>query len=310
MSMTDRDKKIIFAIVPLLLLGAYWFFMLAPKRDEASKAAEQLSQAEGRRANADAQVKQLNGAKASFAEDYASVIRMGKAVPASVDMPSLLVQLDRAARGTGIKFQNIKMGQRTSAPGAAPAPAAAQPPSSKPAQPGAPPAQSMPGRSAQAAGGAVQASNNSSAAAGASAGNQQAPAAPGAAGATPASSGAPGLESIPLEFTFKGDFFDLADFFHQLKRFVRVANGRLGVTGRLVVVDGVSFDTTNGLRTDIQATIYLAPKAEGPTAGATVGGPAGAVPVTAPGGPQVGGGPPASSSAKGSSAESTAAVTR
>jgi hypothetical protein len=285
MSMTDRDKKIIFAIVPLLLLGAYWFFLLAPKRDEASKASEQLSQAEGRRANADAQVKQLNGAKASFADDYASVIRMGKAVPASVDMPSLLVQLDRSARGTGIKFQNIKMGQRTAAPGAAPAPAAAQPPSSKPAQPGAPAAQSGPGRAGQAAGGAVQASNNSSAQAGASAGNQQAPAAPGAAGTTPASSGAPGLESIPLEFTFKGDFFDLADFFHRMKRFVRAANQKIVVRGRLITVDSFSFKsgtTFPKLTAEVKATVYLAPKAEGVSAGATPGGPAPAAPGSPP----------------------------
>jgi hypothetical protein len=32
---------------------------------------------------------------------YAQVVRLGKALPSSVDMPSLLVQLDAAAAGTG-----------------------------------------------------------------------------------------------------------------------------------------------------------------------------------------------------------------
>jgi hypothetical protein len=283
-SITDRDKKIILFIIPLLVLGAYWFFALAPKRDEANKAAEELTQAQGRRDNASAQLKQLNTAKASFARDFATVIRLGKSVPATVDMPSLLVQLDRAARGTGIEFQNVKTGQRTAAPGSAPASGqGAQPPSSKPAQPGAPPAQSGPGRAAQAAGGAVQASNDSSAKAGASAGNQQAPAAPGAAGVG-GSSGAPGLESVPLEFTFKGNFFSLSDFFHRMKRFVRVANDRIIVRGRLITIDSFSFkagSTFPKLKAEVKATVYLAPKAEGVSAGATPSGPASGAPPAA-----------------------------
>lgn len=286
MSMTDRDKKIILAIVPLLILGAYWFVLLSPKREEAGKAAEQLTQAEGRRDTADAQVKQLNGAKASFAKDYATVIRLGKSVPASVDMPSLLVQLDRASKGTGINFQEIKTGQRAVAPGAA-APAA-QPPSSKPAQAGAPAAQSGPGQAAQAAGGAVNQSNQSSAKAGASGGNQQAPAGPGGAGGANGAngaaggSGAPSLESIPLEFTFKGSFFDLADFFHRMKRFVRVANERIVVRGRLLTIDSFSFKSGTSfpkLKAEIKATVYLAPKAEGVSAGASPQGPGQAAPA-------------------------------
>ena len=34
-------------------------------------------------------------------------------------------------------------------------------------------------------------------------------------------SGVAGLDSVPLELEFRGGFFDLADFFHRLKRFVR-----------------------------------------------------------------------------------------
>jgi hypothetical protein len=79
---------------------------------------------------------------------------------------------------------------------------------------------------------------------------------------------------VPVEFTFKGDFFDLADMLHRVKRLVRMANGRLVVTGRLLVVDTLVFDVQNGLHTDLKATIYLAPKTQGPTAGATPGGPA------------------------------------
>ena len=122
MSLTDRDRKILLALIPLVAIVGYWFLLLAPKREEASKIKDQLTQAEQVRDTAQQKASQLSGAKRSFAADYATVIRLGKSIPASVDMPSLLVQLDRAARGTGIKFMDVKAGERTAAPTAAPPP--------------------------------------------------------------------------------------------------------------------------------------------------------------------------------------------
>jgi Tfp pilus assembly protein PilO len=211
---------------------------------------------------------QLAGAKRSFAADYATVIRLGKSIPTSVDMPSLLVQLDRAARGTGIKFTDVKAGDRTTSP----TPASAPTPgggSSSPAAPGAAPAASGPGQAAQSAGNAV---SNANAASGA-AGGATTPDASGGA------STAPGLESIPLDFEFDGSFFDLADFFHRMKRFVRVANDRIVIRGRLMTLNSFTFDTSGGfpnIKAQVSATVYLAPKAQGVDAGASPQGPAAA----------------------------------
>ena len=113
MSMTDRDRKILLALIPLVVIGAYWFLLLAPKREEASKVQDELSQAQDVRDTAQQKASQLAGAKRSFAADYATVIRLGKSIPTSVDMPSLLVQLDRAARGTGINFDRRQGGERS-----------------------------------------------------------------------------------------------------------------------------------------------------------------------------------------------------
>src|SRR3954453_6996563 len=104
MSLTDRDRKILLALIPLVLIAAYWFLLLAPKREQAGKIRDELSQAQAARDPAQQKASQLAGAKRSFAAHYATVAASGKATPPSVDMPTLLVQLDRAARGTGIKF--------------------------------------------------------------------------------------------------------------------------------------------------------------------------------------------------------------
>ena len=283
MSLTDRDRKILLALIPLVAILGYWFLLLAPKRQEASTVRDELSQAQSVRDTAQQKASQLAGAKRSFAADYATVIRLGKSIPTSVDMPSLLVQLDRAARGTGIKFTDIKAGDRS----AAPAPAAAGTPgggAGGPTAPGAAPAASGPGQAAQSAGNAV---NNANAASGA-AGGATTPAADGSASG-PA---APGLESIPLDFEFDGSFFDLADFFHRMKRFVRVANDKIVIRGRLMTINSFTFDTTGGfpnIKAQVSATVYLAPKAQGVDAGATPQGPdaaaAGATPQPASGTP-------------------------
>src|SRR3954471_11610839 len=124
MSITDRDRKILLALIPIVAIVGYWFLLLAPKHKEASKVKDELTQAQQVRDTAQQKASQLSGAKRSFSADYATVIRLGKSIPASVDMPSLMVQLDRAARGTGIKFTDIKAGERTasSTPASAPTP--------------------------------------------------------------------------------------------------------------------------------------------------------------------------------------------
>jgi hypothetical protein len=269
MSMTDRDRKIVFALIPLVLIIGYWFLLLAPKRQEASKIRDQLNQAQALRDTAQQKASQLSGAKRGFAADYATVIRLGKSIPTSVDMPSLLVQLDRAARGTGIKFTDIKAGTRT-ATTPAPAAAAGAPGGSGPTAPGAAPAQSGPGQAAQTASGAVASANGSNAAAGGAT-------PPAGATGTGAGTGAPGLETVPLDFEFRGSFFRLADFFHRMKRFVRVVNNQIVIRGRLMTINSFSFDSSAGfpqIKAQVSATVYLAPKAQGVSAGATPQGPA------------------------------------
>jgi hypothetical protein len=280
-SITDRDKKIIVILLPLLLVVGYWFMILAPKRKEAGTVSDQLTQAQAKRDNAQSQLSHLLAAKNSFASDYATVIRLGKSVPTNLDMPSLMVQLNEAAQGTGISFWKVDAGQRSSAP------ATSQPAGggSGPTAPGAPPAQSAPGKTAQNASNGVNnanATNNSNAATTSSTGGSGTGSTPAGAtsstgGANP-SSGTPGLDSVPLNFEFRGNFFNLADFFHRMKRFVRVVNDQIQVSGRLMTIDSVSFDDTQTgfpqIKADVSATVYLSPAAQGVSAGATPQGPA------------------------------------
>jgi hypothetical protein len=269
-SLTDRDKKILFLLLPIALIGAFWFLVFAPKRAETASVQEKLTQAQSEQQTAESAAKSVSGAKQNFNADYTTVIKLGKAVPSTVDMPSLLVQLDRAARGTHIDFDKISTGDRQAAPAPAPAPSGGS---------GSGSAQSGPGKAKQAAQGAANQASNTGTLNGAQ------PAAGGAAGSTGAGggAGAPGLESVGLDFTFSGTFFDLADFFHRMKRFVKVVNDDIVVRGRLMTIDSFNWKADPEkwpfLTAEVHSTVYLAPKTQGVSAGATPQGP-GATPAT------------------------------
>jgi Type II secretion system (T2SS), protein M len=92
--------------------------------------------------------------------------------------------------------------------------------------------------------------------------------------------GSSGFPSEPFSFTFRGSFFNLADFFARLERFVTVTQGGISVRGRLLTLDGISLGPGAGgfptIDATVSATAYLLPTTQGLLAGATPSGPAGA----------------------------------
>jgi hypothetical protein len=266
MTVSDRDKKILMMLVPFVVVLGFWFLLMAPKREAAATAETTLQTEQATLAEAEANANTVSAAKANFARDYAAVVALGKAIPSSVDMPSLLVQLEQAANGTGIEVDGVTAGDREPVVEAAPTATSA------PTAPSGQPPQSAPGAAAaDAQSAADDASAGNTASDPSAAGTATDPA---AAGSAPAPSA---LESVSLEFKFTGEFFSLADFFHRLKRFVYVEGDKVRVRGRLMTIDGVEYTadpaTFPRLTATVQATVYLSPKTEGVTAGATPAGP-------------------------------------
>jgi len=289
-TLTDRDRKIMIALVPIVVLVAYWFLLLAPKRDEASKAGDAATAQEQRVEVARDKLQTAESAKDSFKASYAQVVRLGKAIPSTVDMPSLLVQLDAAAQGTGIRFTHIKTGARTAAAATTTSTAPAGSESGTtgtPAAAGGEAAKSQPGQAAESANNAQQTANQKTAAAessGVSPSDTQTSTPAGATGSSDSSAAAApaGLETVPLELEFVGDFFNLADFLHSVKRFVAQTKQNVLVSGRLITVEGINWTSDQTLfpkiKASIKATIYLSPKSQGVTAGATPSGPSATTP--------------------------------
>ena len=127
--MTARDRIIIVVVLIVAALGAFWFVGLAPKRKEAGDLQSKIDRATTQVADAQLKASQGRQAKARYTHDYAEVATLGKAVPKSDALPSLIYQLQAAAHGARISFNSLKVtpsGTAAATPPAAPATAAAK----------------------------------------------------------------------------------------------------------------------------------------------------------------------------------------
>jgi Tfp pilus assembly protein PilO len=64
-------------------------------------------------------------------------------------------------------------------------------------------------------------------------------------------------QSLPVQVTFDGTFYNLSDFLLRLRRLVRVRDGRLDARGRLFTVDALSFAESEQGFPRLQATLTI-----------------------------------------------------
>jgi Tfp pilus assembly protein PilO len=118
---TARDRTVLIVVGALAVLAGFWFLAIGPKRKDATDLTTQVQAAQSRLATAQASAASADAARRAYTSDYATVARLGKAVPVDDDVPSLVYQLSHIAHLNKIDFQTIKL----TTGGAAPAPAVA-----------------------------------------------------------------------------------------------------------------------------------------------------------------------------------------
>jgi type II secretory pathway pseudopilin PulG len=241
---TARDRTVLIVVGLLALLGGFWFLAISPKRKEASEVTTKVAAAQTRLDTAQASAASADAARKQYSTDYATVARLGKAVPVDDDMPSLVYQLSHTAKVNHVDFRAIKL-TGSSAPAAAPTGAAA---------------------AVASANGTTPASSSTPAA-------TVAPALP--PGATVGTAGFP---TMPFTFNFNGTYVHMQRFLKAINGLTSVQGKNINVTGRLLTVDGVDLKAGPKGFPDVDATVavtaFLLPADEGLTAGATPATPA------------------------------------
>jgi hypothetical protein len=260
---TARDRTVFSVLAIVGLIAGFWFVLLNPRRDEAKKLADQVTAAQQRLDTARQTVASAEQAKAAYDHDYATVARLGKAVPVDDDVPSLVYQLEHASDRASVDFRSIKLAASSSS-------TASTPQTNASAAAAVGQAEKNPSGNAATDGSASPSSPSGTAASAANPAATQT----SAAGLPPgASVGPAGFPTMPFDFAFTGSFFRLEGFLKALDRFTVVNGDRIKVRGRLLTVDGISLSAAASgfprMSAQIHATAYLLPSTQGLTNGAT-----------------------------------------
>lgn len=256
--MKATDKAVLLALPVIGLLAIFWFLALSPRREEAAKLQEEIERLSVSVAVQQEAAAAGEAARKSFPADYRRVVVLGKAVPEGADTPSLLVQLNRVALGSGVGLGAISLSEASGT---------------------------------EAVTTTTPESNAGTAEAGGSAPPVAVPATEASVSSLPigATTGPAGLPVMPYELTLNGDFFGFSEFIGELDSLVGVRrDGRPSVSGRLITVDGFTLepagsevsgtDASGKLAATFAVTTFLTPAQQGLTAGATPAGPAPTVP--------------------------------
>jgi hypothetical protein len=277
---TGRDRIVLLVLLGAALLAGFWFTQIAPKRETLKTLDADIATQRKRLDQARATETQATAAKRRYDSDYATVARLGKAVPVDDNVPSLVYQLESAAKGAKVDFRSLKL---NASGGGAPAPTPAPAPAASGSSAGASSGSSS-GSSGSASGSSSGSSGSASGSSPGSSGTATAaggtPAATQAAAATlppGASVGPAGFPTMPFTFVFDGSFFSMEKFLRNVDGFTRVRGEQLSVSGRLLSIDGFSLTASRSgfprVKATLAATAYLLPADEGLTAGATPAGP-------------------------------------
>jgi Tfp pilus assembly protein PilO len=267
--MKRNELLILVGLVVVGLLAAFWLVILSPKRTEASKLQDQVDQLNSSLSQTQQDLSAGEQARKGFRIDYRRLVVLGKAVPADGEQGSLLVQLQQLADRSGVSLDSIDLAASDSASTTASTPPATSTPST--------PTDSSSGSSSTS----TDTSDSSTATA-------SAPATEASAAMLPigASVGPAGLPVMPYDLSFKGGFFQIADFMQHLDGMVHVRHGLVDVSGRLLTVDNFSLAPADSglaptpqLTADVSVTTYLTPADQGLTGGATPAGPGSTTPT-------------------------------
>ena len=264
--MKRSDLMIVAGLGLVGLVAAFWFVVLAPKREEANELGTQVEELQAAVSDAEQLAAAAAAAEKDYGRNYHRLVVLGKAVPEDADTPSLLVELQRIADDDNIDFESITLAEGSGAAAEA-------------AQVATPPPLTEPG--AEASGDEATPAAETTVA----------PATEATAATLPigATVGPAGLPVMPYDLAFSGGFFEVADFLAGLDELVEARGGNARVQGRLLTVDGFALapvdDTTGSsgadpkLTVSLTVTTYLTPAEQGLVAGATPGAPAPTTPA-------------------------------
>lgn len=105
--MTARDRLVMLGVIAIAVLGVVWLMFVSPERKKAGQAAAAVAAAEAQLASAHSELATARAARAKYAASYGSIVHLGKAVPTTQEVPSLIYELAQASKQKNVEFASI-----------------------------------------------------------------------------------------------------------------------------------------------------------------------------------------------------------
>ena len=117
--MTARDRLVVTIVAAIAIIGAAYLLVVSPERKKASTVSSELNSATVRLTTAESKLAEARQAQARYSAAYASIVTLGKAVPTSEEVPSLIYELAQATHQKKVDFSSIVSGSGAGGSGAA-----------------------------------------------------------------------------------------------------------------------------------------------------------------------------------------------
>jgi type IV pilus assembly protein PilO len=106
-----KQKKILLAILPLLILGAYWYLLHGDYTQEVDTMQTRLERLETRNAQARARATQSRQLEERLVEFERHITRLEQLVPRSEEVSQLLFQIHQQAERSGLEVARFTPGR-------------------------------------------------------------------------------------------------------------------------------------------------------------------------------------------------------
>jgi hypothetical protein len=123
--MTTRDRLFGMCIAAAAILAAMWFLLVSPERSKISGLNAEVTSAQQALSTAQSKLSSARSSQASYQTDYASIVKLGEAVPPTPQVPSLVYELDQLSNSKDVDFESISASAASSGASAASSTAAA-----------------------------------------------------------------------------------------------------------------------------------------------------------------------------------------
>ena len=105
-----REVYIITAVVAVVLIVAWYFLLFSPTRTKISELDGEIQSAQATLSTARQEVARLESYKKTAPQSRAEIVRLGKMLPMSEGIPSMIVELTKTTDVSGVELNSITRG--------------------------------------------------------------------------------------------------------------------------------------------------------------------------------------------------------